>query len=376
MRSNSLATLSDLGQSPWIECAGREVLRSGQLARWVERGELRGVVSDPVLHLEGPGPYDAPIRELARGGASAAEIHEALALEDAREAADLFAALHEDSGGDDGFASLAISPRHVHDTGRTVGEAERLWRLLDRPNVLVEVPATPAGIPAIRRLVGEGINVNVTRLYSIDRYREAAGAYLAGLSDALARGRPLDAIVSVASFVLCTVDETVDARLRAIAERGGARGREAAFLRGEVALATAKQAYARFERIFGSPRFRPLASRGARVQRLLWADTASRNPTSSDVRYVEPLVGPHTVSAMSLATLAAYEDHGRPGPRVTDGVHRAARLLQTLDRIGVSLQQTSTRLEAEGIEQSARDLDALLEAIERRRRRATGLPSA
>jgi transaldolase len=381
MRKSPVATLLDFGQSPWLDFLERGFVRSGRLSRLVERCGLRGVRSNLAIFaraLEGPGGYDAAIRELSRREASALEIHEALVLEDASETADLLGPVYADSRGDDGFVSVDVSPRLAHDTEGTVSEARRLWALLNRDNVLIQVPATSAGIPAITQLVSEGINVDVTLLFSIDRYREVAAAYLTGMSRALARGRPLEGIASVASFFLGRIDAMVDARLQAIAEQGGSRGREAASLRGQAAIASAKQAYACFEQIFGTGDFRRLASRGARVQRLLWASTGTRDPASSDVKYVEPLIGPQTVSTMSPATLEAYDDHGRPGPRLTEGLDRAARLLQALENVGVSLQRVGADLESEGIGRLLQRCEALLETIERRRLRSAtdGTPPA
>lgn len=373
MHRSPIATLHDFGQSPWLDFLERGFVRSGRLSELSKRWGLRGVTSNPAIFakaMEGPGPYDAAIRELSGRGASALEIYEHLALEDVSETADLFRPLFEDSGSDDGFVSLEVSPRLAHDNEGTVSEARRLWALLDRPNVLIKVPATPAGIRAIEQLVSEGINVNVTLLFSIARYREVAAAYMAGLSRALARGRRLDGIASVASFFLSRIDVMVDARLYAIAEQGGTRGREAASLRGEAAVASAKQAYACFEQLFGSPEFRKLASRGARVQRLLWASTGTKDPAYSDVKYVEPLIGPRTVSTMPLATLEAYDDHGRPGSRVTEGVDRAARILRELENVGVSQDRVGAELESEGVAKFLQPFEALLETIERGRRRA------
>jgi transaldolase len=369
MRKSPIAILNDLGQSPWLDFLERDFVRSGRLSQLVQRWGLRGVTSNPAIFaraIEDSEAYDTAIHAMSLRGASALEIYEALALQDVADAADLFRPIHDESRGDDGYVSIEVSPHLAHDTDATVSEARRLWKLLARPNVLIKVPATTAGITAIQRLIGEGINVNVTLLFSIDRYRQVADAYVTGLSAALARGHRLEEIVSVASFFLSRIDVLLDPRLDAIGARGDVHG-DAAALRGQVAIACAKQAYACFERIFGSRSFRRLASRGARVQRLLWASTSAKDPSYSDVKYVEPLIGPRTVSTMPLATLEAYDDHGRPQARLTDGLDRAERVLRNAESLGISLEQAGLELEDQGVAKFVEPFEELLKTIEHRR---------
>jgi transaldolase len=292
-------------------------------------------------------------------------------VEDVAAAADRLRRLYDASEGADGFVSLEVSPHLAHDTEASVEEARRLWRRVDRPNLMIRIPGTREGVPAIRRLLAEGKNVNVTLLFGLDRYREIADTYVAALEERAAAGGELRGVASVASFFLSRIDALVDAQFEQIAAGGGPAAAKARGLLGEVALACAREAYAIFREVFSSPRFAALERRGARPQRVLWASTGTKNPAYSDLKYVEPLIGRHTVNTMPLETLEAYHDHGRPEPRLErdDGGH-SARVLAQLAEVGVELDGVVAELLAQGVKKFEEPYDALLESIRCRMRRA------
>jgi transaldolase len=371
MAGRSLETLVRLGQSPWLDFISREIVRGGQLERWIGSLALRGVTSNPAIFekaISSGRDYDGSIRALSSRGLDAAAIFEGIALEDVGEAADVFRSHHETWGGGDGFVSLEVSPRLARDTEGSVAEARRLWKALARPNAMIKIPGTAEGLPAIQTLVADGVNVNVTLLFGLERYREVAEAYLAGLEARAARELPLGGVHSVASFFLSRIDSRLDPRLERIGEQGGRHASLARRLVGEVAIASARRAYAIYGEVFGSERFRALAARGAHPQRLLWASTSTKNPKYSDTKYVEPLIGPDTVNTMPLDTLRAYDDHGQPAVRLRDDPDGAQRVLDSLPELGVDLRAETDALEEEGIVKFVEPYDALLRAIEVRRR--------
>jgi transaldolase len=374
MTNNPLIKLAGCGQSVWLDYIRRQMIDSGELQALIDQDGLRGVTSNPAIFqqaIAGSADYDESIRKLAQAGKSAQEIYEGLTLEDIRRAADVFRPLFDRLQGADGFVSLEVNPHLAHDTQGTIAEARRLWGKLDRPNVFIKVPATRAGLPAIRRLISEGINVNVTLLFGLPRYREVAEAYLSGLEERAARGLPLT-VASVASFFLSRIDVLLDPRLAQLVQKGGPPARRAAALEGEAAIASAKVAYTIYQQICGSERFRALAARGAGSQRLLWASTSAKNPAYSDVKYVEPLIGPETVNTMPLETLRAYRDHGRPASRLTEGREKAAAVIQGLPELGIDLNQATQQLEDEGVEKFIKPYDSLLRTLEDQRREVVG----
>jgi transaldolase len=374
MTNNPLIKLAGCGQSVWLDYIRRQMIDSGELQALIDQDGLRGVTSNPAIFqqaIAGSADYDESIRKLAQAGKSAQEIYEGLTLEDIRRAADVFRPLFDRLQGADGFVSLEVNPHLARDTQGTIAEARRLWSKLDRPNVFIKVPATRAGLPAIRRLISEGINVNVTLLFGLPRYREVAEAYLSGLEERAARGLPLT-VASVASFFLSRIDVLLDPRLAQLAQKGGPPARRAAALEGEAAIASAKVAYTIYQQICGSERFRALAARGAGSQRLLWASTSAKNPAYSDVKYVEPLIGPETVNTMPLETLRAYRDHGRPASRLTEGREKAAAVIQGLPELGIDLNQATQQLEDEGVEKFIKPYDSLLRTLEDQRREVVG----
>ncbi|MGC8490282.1 MAG: transaldolase [Syntrophobacteraceae bacterium] len=365
MNENPLLKLASCGQSVWLDYIHRSLMESGGLQRLMWEDGLRGITSNPNIFdeaIEGSDVYDDTIRSLAREGKSASQIYEALATEDVGKAADILKPVFTKLQGRDGFVSIEVDPHLARETEATVSEAHRLWKTLDRPNVFIKVPGTMEGLEAIRRLIGEGLNVNVTLLFGLPRYRMVAEAYIAGLEDRAAKGLPIDNIASVASFFLSRIDSVVDPMLEKIgtAEAGG--------LSGQIAVSSARVAYRMYKEIFGDERFRRLAALGAGTQRVLWASTGTKNPAYSDVKYVEALIGPETVNTMPMHTLEAYRDHGDPMPRLEEDLSQAEEMLRRLSALGIDLGEVTSRLEEEGIEKFNKPFESLLSNIDRKRK--------
>lgn len=371
MKENPLLKLSTFGQSIWLDYIRRQMIDSGELKKLIDEDGLKGVTSNPAIFqkaIAGSRDYDEAIRTLAQAGASVEAIYQVLTVEDVQRAADLFRPLYDRMEGKDGFVSLEVNPHLAHDTRGTLAEARRLWQALARPNVLIKVPATQKGLPAIRQLIGEGLNVNVTLLFGLPRYRDVAEAYIAGLEDRVAAGQPLNPVASVASFFLSRIDVLLDPRLEKLAAAGGPQAQTARDLIGQVAIASARAAYTIYQEIFGSERFQKLAAQGARPQRLLWASTSTKNPAYPDVKYVEPLIGPNTVNTLPPETLEAYRDHGDPAARLTEGLDRAAGVFRRLPELGLDLDQATQQLEDEGVEKFSQPFDSLMATLEDKRR--------
>jgi len=369
MNDNPLTRLTRLGQSIWMDFISRSTVTSGDLARYIEEDALRGVTSNPTIFekaIAHGAEYEAPIRALALQGKSVAEIYQAITVEDIQRATDVFRPQFDRLEGADGFVSLEVSPRLANDTAGTVAEAHRLWAAVDRPNVLIKVPGTRAGLPAIEQLIGEGINVNITLLFGLGRYAEVAEAYVAGLEARAARGLPVR-VASVASFFLSRIDVMVDAELDSLQKAGKVAGRIAEQLRGQVAIASARLAYEMYQQFFGAERFRTLAAKGARTQRVLWASTGTKNPAYSDVKYVEALIGKNTINTVPLETFDAYRDHGEPALRLDGHADEARALLRTLREAGIDLDAVTQRLEEQGVQKFIEPYDRLLTLIGERR---------
>jgi transaldolase/transaldolase/glucose-6-phosphate isomerase len=357
--TNPLVRLGELGQSPWYDYITRDLVTAGELARLIAEDGLRGMTSNPTIFekaIAGSRLYDEEIRTLTDSGRSAQEIFEHLAIADVRAACDAFGGVYEATGGADGLVSLEVSPALAHDTAATIHEAERLWRSLARPNAMIKIPGTSAGLPAIAHCIAEGISVNVTLLFSVERYGEVIEAFLDGLERRLAAGQPLRPIASVASFFVSRVDGKVDPLLDRL---GGAQ-----LLRGRIAIANACEAYRLFEWSTGTPRWERLARAGARPQRPLWASTSTKDPRYPDVHYVEALVAPRTVNTLPPETFAAYRDHGRPAVRIQDGVAAAPAQLKALADLGIDLATITRELEADGVAKFAASYESLLAGIE------------
>jgi transaldolase len=357
--ANPLVRLGELGQSPWYDYITRDLVTTGELARLIAEDGLRGMTSNPTIFekaIAGSRLYDEDIRVQADAGRSPQEIFEHLAVADVRAACDTFAPLYRAAGGGDGLVSLEVSPTLANDTDATIHEAERLWRAVDRPNAMIKIPGTPEGLPAITHCIAAGINVNVTLLFSVDRYGEVIEAFLSGLERRLEAGRPLAGIASVASFFVSRVDGKVDPLL----DRLGDPER----LRGRIAIANACAAYRLFEWSLGTPRWDRLAKAGARPQRPLWASTSAKDPRYADVHYVEALVAPRTVNTLPPETFAAYRDHGRPAVRIGEGMLEAPGLLQALAAQGIDLAAITRELETDGVAKFAASYASLLAGIE------------
>lgn len=366
---NPLLELQDYGQSIWLDFIRRGMLESGELKRLIEEDGLRGVTVNPSILDEAireTDDYEEAIEALAAEGKTPREMYEALAIEDVQRAADLFRPTYDRTDGRHGFVSLEVSPRLAYDTGGTIERVRYLWGSLDRPNVMIKVPGTKEGLPAIQQLTADGINVNVTLLFGLLRYREVAKAYIQGIEERLSAGKPVDRIASVASFFLSRINVLVDPMLEEMIEAGGTDGEKAARIRGETAIASAKLAYQIYKQIFEEGRFRSAANQGARIQRLLWASTSTKDPEYSDIKYVEPLIGDKTVNTMPPRTIDAYRDHGDPAPRLEDGAAEARETLQILGELGIDIDEVTQQLEDEGVEKFVRSYDQLMEELEQR----------
>lgn len=367
---NSIQQLAAAGQSVWLDFIEREMVRSGELARLVRTG-VAGVTSNPTIFQQAIGKsaaYADDLAHLVEQGLDAKTIFERLAVADIQAAADVLRPVYDAAGGHDGFVSLEVSPALAHETDATVAEARRLHAAVNHPNLMVKVPATRAGVPAIRTLIGDGVNINVTLIFSLERYDVVKEAYLQGLSDRLDRGQAIDRIASVASFFVSRVDGNVDARLEKIAAARPDWAMEATALMGKAAVANAKLAYRQFQTKFSGERWERLAAAGARVQRPLWASTSTKNPAYPDLLYVEPLIGPHTVNTMPPKTLEAFLDHGRVEQTVEQGVEEVAGQLAAIEALGISLAQVTEELEEDGVKKFADSFVDLLASIEQRRR--------
>lgn len=374
---NPLLELQRLGQSVWLDYLDRPLVTTGELSRLVREDGLSGMTSNPKTFddaIEGSAAYDAQIEALAVTTSDPVEIYEAIAVRDVQLAADVFRPLYEGSGGERGFVSLEVNPHLADDATKTVAEARRLRTRVNRPNVLIKVPATSAGLSAITELTGAGISVNVTLLFGLERYREVIEAYVSGLEDALRADRPIEGIRSFASFFLSRIDVLVDSMLRDLVRPTQRSGLEPVN-RGEAAIASAKLAAGIHAEMFGEDRFGRLKAGGARPQRLLWASTGTKDPEYSDVKYIEPLIGPDTVSTMPPKTLDAYRSHGHPEVRLHKDVDHAHALFDSLEREGIDMEVVSARLEREGIEKFNEPFDRLMHRFEQRLSRASTRPT-
>lgn len=351
-----LHALAALGQSIWYDNIHRSLLESGGLAALIQAG-IRGVTSNPSIFekaIVGSTDYDAAIEALAARGMGAAQIAETLMVEDIQRAADLLRPVYEESAGEDGYVSLEVSPALAHDTQGTIAEALRLWRAVDRPNLMIKVPATPAGIAAITALIRQGVSVNVTLIFGLGAYRAVAEAYIAGLAQWLAAGGSARQVASVASFFVSRIDSAVDALLEA---------RGARHLQGTIAIACAKAAYGLMQEIFSGPRWSALEREGARAQRLLWASTSTKNPAYPDTLYVDALIGGRTVNTLPPATLEAFWDHGTVAPTLAQGLDAAHEQLAALAALGIDLEAVEKQLQEEGVAGFVRSFEALLAKV-------------
>lgn len=352
-----LHELAALGQSVWYDNISRALIESGELQQLLDDGVI-GITSNPSIFekaIAGSADYDMAIQILAEAGKDTEAIYEAVAMEDIAQAADMLRPVYDETDGVDGYVSLEVNPALAHDTMGTIANARRFFAALGRPNVMIKVPATPAGMPAIRQLISEGVNVNVTLIFSLESYEDVMEAYIAGL-EACAGNLPR--VASVASFFVSRVDTAVD---KLLAEKGNTA------LQGKIAIANAKVAYQRFQEKFAGPRWQALAEKGARVQRPLWASTSTKNPAYPDTLYVAELIGPYTVNTVPPATLTAFKEHGTVAETLTAGLEEAEAQLAQLAQIGIDLAAVTQQLQDEGVAAFARSFESLLASVAQKR---------
>lgn len=370
---HATAAVARLGQSLWLDYIDRRILVDGTLQRLIEEDGVAGLTSNPAIFekaITHDTCYAEDIKRLGARGADRETLYEGLILDDITRAADRFSSVYRDSDGRDGFVSIEVSPLLARDTEATVAEARVLWQRLDRPNVMIKVPGTAEGLPAVRQLLSEGINVNVTLLFSVGRYMEVLDNYMDALQERLERGLGIDSVASVASFFLSRIDVMVDPMLDAIATDGGGRGKQAAALRGQAAVASAGFAYKRFQEISAQPRWQALAASGARPQRLLWASTGTKDPAYSDIKYIEALIAGDTVNTLPLETLEAYREHGEPHARIAAAIEAAPQIMKGLAGLDIDMHAVTEKLESEGIEKFVKPYESLLETLGRVRESA------
>lgn len=367
-----ITKLNQIGQSLWYDNIERKLLEDGTLAAMVRKGQIRGITSNPSIFnkaISQSDDYDSQIEALTGKGLSREEIYAKLSIQDIQQAADLFTDLYQETAGGDGYVSLEVSPYLARLTAETTAEAKELWRLVGRPNLMVKIPATKEGLPAITAAIAAGINVNVTLIFGLQRYQEVIDAYLAGLEERARRGVALDGIASVASFFISRIDSKVDQRLEQIQQDGPSdRKEKAGSLFGKAALASGKLAYTIYQENFGpdAQRFQKLRELGARPQRALWASTSTKNPAYSDTMYVDDLVGPNTVNTLPPNTLQAWLDHGKTAESIGQGVSEAREAFAGLKDVGIDIDQVAAELEQEGVDAFAAAFTDLLDAISKR----------
>jgi transaldolase len=376
---NPLVELQKYGQSVWYDNIERGLLVGGGLARMIAEDGVVGLTSNPTIFekaISGSADYDAAIAQLAGQGRTVEQTYEALTIDDIRLATDLLRPVYESTEGADGYASLEVSPHLAHNTEETIAEARRLFAAVDRPNLMIKVPGTPEGVPAIEELIGSGINVNVTLLFAQSAYEAAARAYIRGLERLLARTEggqqtgALSRVASVASFFISRIDTNTDKRIEALLATTDDPARQAELrnLLGKTGIAQGKLAYLRFQEIFAEPRFLALRAQGARVQRMLWASVSTKNPAYPDTMYVDALIGPDTVNTMPQVTVDAYRDHGAPTRvTVTEGIDEAQAQFAALAGLGISIDEVTAELLQQGVAAFAQSYDKLLTGLAEKR---------
>src|SRR5438552_770110 len=368
MAKNTLQDLHDVGQSIWLDSIDRRILQDGELDRRIRDDALTGMTSNPTIFqkaLSSSNAYDEQITEAEDKGLTSWELFELLETTDVRDACDHFAGVYSSTRGGDGYVSIEVSPGVSHSADATVEEARRLWKTVDRPNVMVKVPGTVEGAIAVRRLTSEGINVNITLLFAIEAHERVIEAYMAGLEDRVKAGKPIDGISSVASFFVSRVDTEADKRLDALITKSDAAEKERLkMLKGRAAIANAKLAYRLFRQKFAGPRWEALAKKGGRLQRPLWASTSTKNPEYRDVMYVEELIGPDTVDTMPPATTDAFREHGVVDKTVDKKVAAAEGLLREIEAVGISMKDVTAKLLVDGIASFQKSFDELIGGLE------------
>ncbi|MBF0297830.1 MAG: transaldolase [Oligoflexia bacterium] len=366
---NPLKQLKTFGQSLWLDYIRRDLITSGKLRRLIEEDGLRGMTSNPTIFekvIAYEHDYDEDIKNMILKKKDAKTIYEAISQHDVKGAADEFRSLYDTTDGEDGYVSLEVNPHLAYETEKTIDEARRLWTSLNRPNVFIKVPATVSGLAAIRKLISEGININITLLFGLPRYQQVIEAYIAGMEERLLQGKPLKHVASVASFFISRIDGLVDPLLEKLIAEGNEKARLSKMILGQVAISNAKVAYQIFKETFDTKRFKKLAKEGARVQRLLWASTGTKNPNYSDTKYVDALIGKDTVNTVPLKTLDAYRDQGRPTASLEQNIEKARQILEQLSELGIDMEKIAQQLEKEGIENFNKPFDNLMNVLQQR----------
>ena len=372
MTDNPLLQLKAQGQSVWYDNIDRGQLVSGQFKRLLDEDGVSGVTANPTIFQKSIShgqAYDEQMTELIKAGKGTNEIYEAMVIRDIQTVADLLQPIYEKTNRQDGFVSLEVSPELAHDTQGTIAEVRRFWKMVNRPNLMVKIPATPAGIPAIQQTLTEGININITLIFSLDSYRKVTDAFISALEDRNASGQDISHIASVASFFVSRVDTLVDKLLedKIKATTDSAEQQQLKSLEGKAAIANARLVYKEFQQIFSTPRFEALKHSGAHVQRPLWASTSTKNPAYRDVLYAEELIGPDTVDTMPLETIENFHDHGKVSRTVDKDVPQARAELDALEQVGIHYDQVTQQLQDEGVEKFADSFHQLFKGIDEKR---------
>ena len=365
--TNPIKALNDFGQSPWMDYIRRDLLTSGGLKRMIDSDGLRGMTWNPTIFEKAitGGTYYSDITESPDAKKLDAKgVYEKIAIRDVQDATDIFKGVYAETKQRDGYVSLEVSPLLANNTQGTIDEARRLWKSVNRPNVMIKVPATPAGIPAIRQLLEDGININITLLFAQSAYEQVAEAFLSALEARAKKGEDISKIASVASFFVSRIDTLIDGQIEELlkTERDGSKKALLQSIEGKVAIANAKLTYKKYQELFGGARWKALAAKGAQTQRLLWASTSTKNPKYRDVLYVEELIGADTVDTIPPATFDAFRDHGKLRKSLTENVDAAAKTMSDLDKSGISMKEATDKLVVDGVKLFAEAFDKLLEA--------------
>jgi transaldolase len=368
---NAITKLYEAGQSVWYDNIQRSLIKNGELAGMIQRGEIRGITSNPTIFMNAitkSHDYNQDMADLAKSSLTNEELFFTLAIKDIQTAADLFLQLYKKTKGEDGYVSLEVSPYLAKNTTDTIDQAKKLWKSVNRPNLMIKIPATKEGLPAITEAIAEGINVNVTLIFSRQRYLEVMDAYLKGLEKRVKVGLPVESIASVASFFVSRVDTKIDAILNKIIESSGPQATIAKTLLGKTAIANGRLAYADFRRTFSTERFNKLKTKGALLQRPLWASTSTKNNTYRDVMYVEELIGKDTVNTVPPQTLLAFLDHGKVRLSLEENLDIAQQTISSIETLGIFMEKITDELEQEGVKSFAESFTVLIEAIDQHRK--------
>ena len=364
--ANPLKGLLAYGQSPWMDYIRRDLLTGGGLKKFIAEDGLRGQTSNPTIFekaINGSTLYNDILNSPEAKSLNAKQLYERIAIRDVQDACDIFRPVYDETKHRDGYVSLEVSPYLANDTNGTIEEARRLWKAVNRPNVMIKVPATPEGVPAIRQLLEEGLNINITLLFAQSAYEKVAEAFIAALEARAAKGQPINHIASVASFFVSRIDSLIDGKIDAMLKTASGDAKTLLeSLHGTIAIANAKLTYKKYQELFGGPRWKALAAKGAQTQRLLWASTSTKNPKYRDVLYVEELIGADTVDTIPPATFDAFRDHGKLRPSLTEDVPGAARHMENLSKAGISMKEVTEQLVVDGVRLFAEAFKTLLEA--------------